>query len=199
MQSIKDEDKLLRSVTLWRKHHAKEMDRLGEKSQAFLQKNNKRFEKNSQIIYALAGLLPDNLLGHCKVFDIAGKTLRLQVDPGPYMFELRLASSELIEHLRKKSPRCGINRISLLVRTCFRDIGEVMDAWGRLLPDKYLNICRIDEIVGNEVTVVFRSWEERKKFKFVGDRLAKQLEIECPNCGINKISFKVIGPVFRPK
>jgi hypothetical protein len=191
-----DEEKLLRNGTKWQYRPRQTSTKLGKKADQYLNNNRLRFERNAQIIYELEGLLPDRLLMHCKIFDIVGKTLRMQVDPGPYMFELRTESPELIEGLRRKYPRCGINRISLIVRTCFREISEVMEAWGRLLPDKLLDVCRIDEIVGDQMTVVFRSRKKLAQFNIDKERLVKHLGFECPECGIRKIKEQTRSSAF---
>ena len=117
MRGNADEEKLLRSAVKWQYKARRTSERLGGKTEAYLKKNERRFEKNTQIVDAWEGLLPEGLSGHCNIFDISGGVLKLEVDPGPYMHELKTMGQELVEHLRRVCPRCGIKKITLQARS----------------------------------------------------------------------------------
>lgn len=117
LQGNRDEEKFLHSAVKWQYKPKQTSERLGGKAEAYLKKNKVRFEKNTQIVDAWEGLLPKELSEHCNISEISGGTLKLEVDTGTYMHELKLMSAELIEHLRRACPRCGIKKIILQARS----------------------------------------------------------------------------------
>lgn len=117
MKGNTDEEKLLQSAVKWQYRTRRTTERLGGKAEVYLKKNKSRFEKNTQVVDAWEGLLPKGLSEHCNISEISGQTLKLEVDPGSFMHELKIISSELIEHLRQACPRCGIKKITLLPRS----------------------------------------------------------------------------------
>jgi hypothetical protein len=121
LQGSKDEEKLLQSAVKWQYRARRTSERLGGKTEAYLKNNKPRFEKNTQIVDAWEGLLPEGLSEHCDISEVSGGTLKIEVDPGVYMHELKLISGELIEHLRQVCPRCGIRKIKLQARSSSAD------------------------------------------------------------------------------
>ncbi len=117
MQGNKDEEKLLQSAVRWQYKPRRTSERLGGSAEAYLKNNKSRFEKNTQVVDAWEGLLPEGLSGHCNISDISGGVLKLEVDPGPYMHELKMMTQELVEHLGQVCPRCGIKKITLQARS----------------------------------------------------------------------------------
>ena len=107
----------MQSAVKWQYKARRTSERLGGNVEAYLQKNKSRFEKNTQIVDAWEGLLPEGLLAHCNISDISGGVLKLEVDPGPYMHELKMMRLGLVEHLRQACPRCGIKKIILHPRS----------------------------------------------------------------------------------
>ena len=117
MQGNTDKEKLLQSAVRWQHKARRTSQRLGGTAEAYLKHNKLRFEKNTQIVDAWEGLLPEGLSEHCNISGISGQTLKIEVDPGPYMHELRLISAELVEHLRQVCSKCGIKKIKLHARS----------------------------------------------------------------------------------
>ena len=117
MQGNKDEEKLLQSAVRWQYKPRRTSERLGGSAEAYLKNNKSRFEKNTQIVDVWEDLLPEGLSGHCNISDISGGVLKLEVDPGPYMHELKMMTQELVEHLGQVCPRCGIKKITLQARS----------------------------------------------------------------------------------
>jgi hypothetical protein len=116
LQGNTDEEKLLQSAVKWQYKPRRTSEQLGGKTEAYLKRNERRFKKNTQIVDVWEGLLPEGLSEHCNISGISGQTLELEVDTGTYMHELKLMSSELVEHLRQTCPGCGIKKIKLRPR-----------------------------------------------------------------------------------
>ena len=59
--------------------------------------------------------LPAELSRHCKIADISGGKLTVAVDSPSYMYELQLASCELLKELRRQCPRVPVEKIKLVL------------------------------------------------------------------------------------
>jgi Dna[CI] antecedent, DciA len=113
LRSNKDEEKVLQGAVKWQYKAPKTSERLGNRIEGFLKGSGSRLEKNAAVVDALNELLPEGIAEHSSVFEISSGTLKLQVDPGPYMHELRLMSGELLKHLQQQCPKSGIKKITL--------------------------------------------------------------------------------------
>jgi len=113
LQSKRDEEKFLQSAVKWQRKTPETSERLGDRTDRFLKNSSSYLEKNAAVVDALSGLLPEGLAEHTGVLEISAGTLRLRVDPGPYMHELRLMSGELLKHLQQQCPKSGIKKITL--------------------------------------------------------------------------------------
>jgi len=109
-----DEEKLLCSAIGRPRPPKKSASRLGLSVQTYLKERSSRLKKNAGVVDVWQQILPHELHKHCSLAGIYGGTLRLEVEPGPYMHEMRLVSSELLEHLQNHCRQAGIKRIALL-------------------------------------------------------------------------------------
>ena len=57
-------------------------------------------------------LLPAELCQHCRIENITGGRLEVSVDSPPYLYELRLLSTELVKELSRRYPRTRIKEIN---------------------------------------------------------------------------------------
>jgi len=71
-----------------------------------------RFEP---IAEAWSQLLPAELRRHCKIVDISGGRLKVQVDLPSYRYELQLCSSQLVAEMQRQCPRARIKQIKFIV------------------------------------------------------------------------------------
>lgn len=69
-------------------------------------------KKNARVVDAWRQLLPEQLSDNSRIAGISGGVLRVEVETGPYMHELRLISAELIEQLERM---CGSGTIKRIV------------------------------------------------------------------------------------
>ena len=108
-----DEDKLLRGACSWQWKHRETTQRLGANVETYINSRGRDLKKNARVVDAWRQLLPEQLSDNCKISGISGGVLRVEVEPGPYMHELRLISAELVEQLERMCGSATIKRIVL--------------------------------------------------------------------------------------
>ena len=113
---MKDNEKLLRSVGIWRKKPASRSESIGSIAKSYLGGKSREFKKNASVVDIWQEVLPESFYDHCSLASISGGVMTLYVDPGPYMHELRLISGELLGHIQERCPQAGIRKISLVAR-----------------------------------------------------------------------------------
>ena len=116
MKDRTDEDQFLRGATSWQYKRRETVGRLGFNVEKYVNTRRSELSRNAKIIDAWRDLLPAELCDHCNVDRIASGNLYIEVDPGVYMHELRLLSSELLEQLQRVCRYGGIKRIVLRPR-----------------------------------------------------------------------------------
>ena len=60
-------------------------------------------------------VLPDELCQHCKITDISGGQLKVQVDSPSYKYELQLCGPELLKELQLQCPKARLTKIRFVV------------------------------------------------------------------------------------
>ena len=110
------EDHLLRGALGWQKKKRETTSRFGVSVEEYLGKKLRRLKKNAEVVDALNEVLDSQFGEHCRLKSISGGVVRFEVDPGPYMHEMRLMSSELIELLKSKCPRAGLRSIKIIAK-----------------------------------------------------------------------------------
>ncbi len=116
MEKYVDEDELLAGAVSWQRRRKETTSSLSDSGRDYLGANLRRLEQSAKIVDAWQGLLPDEMMEHCNISKIEGGVIEVEVDPGPYMHELRLMSGELIEHLRDICGRGKIKKIKLVAK-----------------------------------------------------------------------------------
>lgn len=111
-----NEDHLLRGALGWQKSRRARTSRLGDSAKEYFGSRLGRLKKNAAVVDALDEVLDSQFGEHCRLRSISGGVVRLEVDPGPYMHEVRLMSSELIEVLRRECPRAGLRSIKVVAK-----------------------------------------------------------------------------------
>lgn len=98
------------------KHKEGSIVRLGEVIGEFM---GNQVSRRQAELYAAEELLntalPSELLQHCKIAGISGRKLLVQVDSPSYMYEMQLASDELLKQMRQQCPRGSIEKIKLIL------------------------------------------------------------------------------------
>lgn len=111
----KSEDELLRSVTKWRSKPKRSSAKLGIETGLYMEKREDIAVKNAKIVDVWESLLPENLLGQCKISEIKSGVLGIKVQPGVYMHEFRTVKMDFLNRLLGLCPGCGIKQITLSV------------------------------------------------------------------------------------
>ena len=68
---------------------------------------------------------------------------------------------------------------------------EIIEAWGRLLPEGLLEECQVEEISGGVLKIAASPGVYIHELKLIKDELLKHLQRECPKSGIKKITLVV--------
>ena len=108
-----DQEKLLRSATAWQRRKKQTTNRFGLEAQEYLKARKRTFEKNSDVVDAFQQVLPQQLNEHCQLVKISSGQVYIEVEPGPYMHEMQMLSSELLEHIKGRCPYSGVKKIIL--------------------------------------------------------------------------------------
>ncbi len=91
-------------------------EQLGDIAGKYLDRRGRGLEASAAVLDVWGEVLPGDFYEHCEVVSLVGGRLVVEVDPGPYMHELRIMSSELLEHLQGRCGRAKIKNIKLRAR-----------------------------------------------------------------------------------
>ena len=74
---------------------------------------SRRYEVTSQICAQWPNMLGPELAQHCRAIDLSLGTLTIEADSPSYMYELRISSHKLLEHLRRVCPNAKLRAIKV--------------------------------------------------------------------------------------
>ena len=74
-----------------------------------------RYEAASRIGEVWAQVLPQELAKCCRIVDLAAGLLTVQVDSPSYMYELRISSQQLVEHLKRECPEAKLRAMKIVL------------------------------------------------------------------------------------
>ena len=104
---------MLKGAVGWQKRRRETASRFGESADQYFKVRLKGMKRNAAVVDAWDEIIGRGLGEHCRLVSISGGVLRLEVEAGPYMHEVKLMSSELLERLRGKCPTAGIRKIKM--------------------------------------------------------------------------------------
>ena len=110
--TLMDEKKLVDSLKYNRPRPA-ETDRIGRVSEEYIRRNLKSMQKQASVVDVWESVVPAGMRAQCRLSGIRGSVLKIEVTPGPYMHEMNLVRSELLDEIRRQCPRSGIKKIQL--------------------------------------------------------------------------------------
>ena len=113
LQKETDQDKRLTTALSWQYRPVSRLARAGEVAGQYLDNRAGSFTKNTAIVDTWNETLPVGLREHCRLAAVKNGVLEVEVEPGTYMHELRLVSSELLEEIRSRCGRAAVKRIKL--------------------------------------------------------------------------------------
>ncbi len=91
--------------------------KLGAQIELYLNEKQTGLKKNTLVVDLWREILPVELQDHCTLAGISRGTLLLEVDPGPYMHEMKIINTALLNEIQDRCPGAGIKRINLRPRT----------------------------------------------------------------------------------
>lgn len=117
----KDQDKLLQSATAWQWRKKERTSPLSKCLDGYMKTRQRALGKNSAVVDIWQEILPEEINRHCRLAEISKGVLKVEVDPGPYMHEMKLLSGELVDLINANCPRAGIKQIRLFARKAGRN------------------------------------------------------------------------------
>ena len=109
-----NEDDKLKGALGWQYRPRQRQSTLGDEIFSYLKKHDRTFTRNARIVDAWNDVMPPGLQPYCKLDKRVGNVLYVQVQPGPYQYQVRLLSGDLLERIRQAAPRCGIQDIRVV-------------------------------------------------------------------------------------
>ncbi len=111
-----DEDIFLQRVCGRRRAAYRATPLLGDGVDTYIKERLGQLRKNASVVDVWRELLPEELYEHSRLAGISGGVVQVEVDPGPYMHEFQLLSSELSGQLQRLCRSAGVRRIALRPR-----------------------------------------------------------------------------------
>jgi predicted nucleic acid-binding Zn ribbon protein len=74
-----------------------------------------RYEAANRVAETWGQILPVELAEHCRVVDLSAGCLTVEADSPSYLYELRISSPQLIEHLRLSCPSSKVRAIKVVL------------------------------------------------------------------------------------
>jgi len=97
-----------RNTPVWRQT----AEPLGANVETYMKHRLGGLRRNAGVVDVWRQLLPGGLAAHCEIVAIRGGVLEVEVEPGPYMHELRLLSAALLAEVGRY---CGGMQLRKLV------------------------------------------------------------------------------------
>lgn len=106
----------LRKIVKWRQIKRNDAVDIGDAAKKYFEKNiSPQHDKTSGLADIWNALIPAQMQKHCRIDILKGAQLKVIVDSPPYLHELRLCSSMLLEQLKKQCPKAKIKDIKFVI------------------------------------------------------------------------------------
>jgi len=109
------QDDYLRSASAWQRKIPPPAVKLGDLVQDYLKKDLGSISSNALLADVWEELLPDQLQSHCSFVGLKNGTLRIAVEPGPYMHRLGQYKEILLQQIHQRCRGLRVNKIVLTV------------------------------------------------------------------------------------
>lgn len=109
-----DEEKLLRTAASWQHRPKQTSVCLGDEISLYLQRRKRAFEKNTFVVTIWEQVVPVALKPFCRLDRRVGNALYVEAQPGPYLHQVQMLSTELLDRIQQQAPRCGIQKIRVV-------------------------------------------------------------------------------------
>ena len=109
-----DEEKQLQAATSWQKRPKQTSVCLGDEISSYLQRRKRTFEKNTSVVEIWEQIVPGTLKPFCRLDRRVGNVLYIEAQPGPYLHQAQMLSTELLDRIQAQAPRSGIQKIRVV-------------------------------------------------------------------------------------
>ena len=119
-----DDNELLSSIVRWRTGQEERRQVQGIKSVygGYAEKGLRRHRRQTRVVDLWEEILPVELSKHCRLVSLLRGVLKVEVEAGPYMFEMQNIRQPLLEQLQQKCPGAGVSSIKLIACEMLKDI-----------------------------------------------------------------------------
>lgn len=90
---------------------------IGQDVYHWLNRFTKKTKKNTRVLSLLEQIAGEEIMAHCTPDSINGGVLKIKVKPGPYMFQIRNMSGEILQQLQMAYPSANIREIKLVAHS----------------------------------------------------------------------------------
>ncbi|HAL44657.1 MAG: hypothetical protein A2Y12_07885 [Planctomycetes bacterium GWF2_42_9] len=87
---------------------------IGKDIYNWLGKYTRNTKKNTTILSLLQQIAGEEIMANCKPDSIRGGVLKIKVKPGPYMFQMRNMSGDILRRMQNALPSANISEIKLI-------------------------------------------------------------------------------------
>jgi hypothetical protein len=87
---------------------------IGQDIYNWLGKFTRNTKKNTKVLSLLEQIAGHEVMANCKPDSFRGGVLKLKVKPGPYMFQIRNMSGDILKQLQAAYPSANITEIKLI-------------------------------------------------------------------------------------
>jgi hypothetical protein len=86
---------------------------IGQDIYNWLGKFTRNTKRNTRVLSLLEQIAGHEMMANCKPDSLRGGVLKIKVKPGPYMFQVRNMSGEILRQLQVAYPSANITEIKL--------------------------------------------------------------------------------------
>ena len=83
----------------------------------YIKEGLRRHKRQRRIVDLWEEMLPRELAKRCRLVSLLRGVLKIEVETGPYMFEMQSISQSLLEKLQQNCPGAGVDSIKLVACT----------------------------------------------------------------------------------
>ena len=113
MSDTHEDNIRLKNATAWQYRSVVRAQKLGDIARAFVKNRTRKLKKNAQIADIWQELLPPEFYKYCRAIGIERSALIIEVQPGPFMYQMDRMKEQLLEYLQQHCPGAGIKSIKL--------------------------------------------------------------------------------------
>jgi predicted nucleic acid-binding Zn ribbon protein len=120
-----DDEELLNSIVrgriVYQKRQAQSVGAIFDK---YVKNGLRRHRRQGRVVALWEEMLPHELLKHCRLVSLLRGVLKVEVEAGPYMFEMQSIRQVMLEKLQQNCPGAGVDNIKLVACASTKVLNE---------------------------------------------------------------------------